>query len=188
LLRTTLRRPFGFDPQIAAQIRAAGFEPEIGQYPYSNLYEPTHKRAGARQTKAGSRRRPGRNDQGIRFGTFWIGRIIDTDVERNAPEKIGDAQRDLLRQVSLNRSRATGGFCGAGLGELLIIGLASLWMTQDFVRRIQFLGPGYGPGVSGMEIRMMLPGEYSVGRLDLFRSAPTVESESGIMMSEAWAQ
>jgi hypothetical protein len=48
----TLDRAFGFDFQIAVQIRAAHFEPKAGQCLDAKLHEAAGKSSGARQSKA----------------------------------------------------------------------------------------------------------------------------------------
>lgn len=79
-----LCRAFGFYFQIAAQIRAAQFEPKIRQRFDAKPDETAGKSSGARQAKIRSRRGVWRNDEPVNFPAGGIGGIGYADFAGGA--------------------------------------------------------------------------------------------------------
>jgi hypothetical protein len=173
---------FGFNFQIAAQIRTPHFETEIRQCLDAQEHEAAGKGFVARQPEARSGRGARRNDQFINFCPPLIGRIMDAHFAGGAAQEIFEGQIHVPGKVALDfagAQTARGLFSGV---EFAIVGQSSRRVAQSFVRRVQFLRLSDGGWRVRIQVGMMLPGEQPVGGANLRQGTATVKAERGVMI------
>src|SRR5450432_3147508 len=94
------RRPRSADPQIAAQIRASGFESKTRQGPYLDLHETASERGISRHLEPCAGRGQRWNNESIGLRLARVRRISDGNDECRSAQEILDPQVHNVRDVS----------------------------------------------------------------------------------------
>lgn len=142
--------------------------------------------AGNAKTVAG--RRLGRDFEGVSLSPIRIGRILYSDIQSGAAEKVVEPQVDVLGQVFLDAGRpyrAGRTLCG---GALPIVGGSSIGITEDLMSCVESLGLFNGIHRTAVKVRVVLFGQQSVGNPDLLVGAAAVEAQRRVMVGKGRLQ
>lgn len=138
-LGTALGRLIGGDPQVAPDVGASNFESGVRTGFDPDCDHTSAKIAFSGNAEPGAGCRSGRNVQGVSLGPFWIGGILDPDIQSSAAQKIVEPQVDVLGQVFLDPGGSGRLFRALGLVQFLIVGFPSIGVTEDLVGCVERL-------------------------------------------------
>jgi len=180
--------PIRTDPQVASEVRASHLEPWI-----RTGFDPDRHEAAVEITFAGNAktvagRRLGRDFEGVSLSPIRIGRILYSDIQSGAAEKVVEPQVDVLGQVLLDAGRpyrAGRTLCG---GALPIVGGSSIGITEDLMSCVESLGLFNGIHRTAVKVRVVLFGQQPVGNPDLLVGAAAVEAQRRVMVGKGRLQ